>query len=197
MSSRVLAALAAAAALAVAGSANAATVFTAKMLGSNEVPANASSAVGFATVTIAGDSLMVQLHYEGLQGGQPAAAHIHCCIAPGSNVGVAVGFPSFPTTLTGTYSHTFDMTDPTIYTSGFLNTFGGGTAAGAEAALIAGLNAGQAYTNIHNRVWPGGEIRGFLTAAAVPEPATWALMILGFGLVGADVRRRRGAPAAA
>jgi hypothetical protein len=32
-------------------------------------------------------------------------------------------------------------------------------------------------------------IRG-LTASAVPEPATWAMMILGFGLVGAAVRRR-------
>jgi choice-of-anchor A domain-containing protein len=29
--------------------------------------------------------------------------------------------------------------------------------------------------------------------AAVPEPAAWALMILGFGLVGATLRRRRGA----
>eukprot|EP01041_Mallomonas_annulata_P030223 gene30223-52331_t len=28
-------------------------------------------------------------------------------------------------------------------------------------------------------------------ADAVPEPATWAMMILGFGLVGSQVRRRR------
>ena len=33
--------------------------------------------------------------------------------------------------------------------------------------------------------------------AAIPEPATWALMILGFGAVGAMLRRRRGAEAAA
>jgi hypothetical protein len=30
-----------------------------------------------------------------------------------------------------------------------------------------------------------------LTFAAVPEPATWATMLLGFGLVGASMRRRR------
>ncbi len=34
-------------------------------------------------------------------------------------------------------------------------------------------------------------------SGAVPEPATWATMILGFGLVGGTMRRRRGAPALA
>jgi hypothetical protein len=34
------------------------------------------------------------------------------------------------------------------------------------------------------------------TQAAVPEPAAWALMIAGFGLAGASLRRRRGALAA-
>lgn len=32
-------------------------------------------------------------------------------------------------------------------------------------------------------------------AAAVPEPASWAMMIAGFGLVGASLRKRRGATA--
>jgi len=40
---------------------------------------------------------------------------------------------------------------------------------------------------------------GWLTverqAAAVPEPATWALMISGFGMAGAALRRRRAVPA--
>lgn len=31
-------------------------------------------------------------------------------------------------------------------------------------------------------------------AAAVPEPATWAMMIMGMGMVGAALRRRRSAP---
>jgi hypothetical protein len=35
------------------------------------------------------------------------------------------------------------------------------------------------------------------TVSAVPEPATWAMMITGFGLAGAAMRRRRGALAVA
>jgi len=33
--------------------------------------------------------------------------------------------------------------------------------------------------------------------SAVPEPATWAMMIAGFGLIGAAARRRRSGMAAA
>ena len=36
----------------------------------------------------------------------------------------------------------------------------------------------------------GGSYTANVTFAAVPEPATWALMILGFGVVGYSMRRR-------
>ena len=168
-------------------SAFAVTVFTASMSGTNEVPPNASSATGFSTITVDGDSLTVEISWDGLLGGNPAAAHIHCCVDPGNNVGVAVGFPAFPATTSGTYTHTFNLLDPSIYTAGFRTNFGGGTAAGAQAALLAGLLAGRAYTNIHNEIYPGGEIRGVLVQA--PEPGTFAL--LGLSLVGLGFMRRR------
>lgn len=38
---------------------------------------------------------------------------------------------------------------------------------------------------------------GLTQVSAVPEPATWMLMILGIGAVGAALRRKRGAPVAA
>jgi len=188
----LIASCAAAALLCAAGAAQSATlVYIANMDGATEVPPNLSTAFGFTTVTVDNvlNTMQVNITYAGLTGGAPAAAHIHCCSAPGTNVGVAVGFPNFPTTTSGTFSQLFNLLDPTIYTSGFLTGFGGGTAAGAEAALLAGFVAGTAYSNIHNAQFPGGEIRGQLHA--VPEPASWALMILGFGAVGATLRRRR------
>ena len=185
----LIASLAGAAVLFAAGAAqSAALIFTADMNGATEVPSNPSTAFGFIQVTVNADTLQVDLTYAGLTGGPPAAAHIHCCAAPGTNVGVAVGFSGFPTTTSGAYSHLFNLLDPSIYTATFL-TFGGGTAAGAEAALLKGFVDGEAYSNIHNATFPGGEIRGQLHA--IPEPATWTLMILGFGLAGAAMRCRR------
>jgi PEP-CTERM motif len=43
--------------------------------------------------------------------------------------------------------------------------------------------------NIHTTGDPGGEIRGFL--AAVPEPATWAMMLIGFLGLGFAFRQSR------
>ncbi len=159
--------VAAAALLLVSLPAQALPYFSASMSGLNEVPANASTATGFTRIYLnqGANTLQVFVTYSGLTGGTPAAAHIHCCTVPGTNIGVAVGFPSFPATLSGAYSHIFDLTDATIYTTAFKTNFGGGTAAGAETALINGLFAGRAYSNIHNQIFPGGEIRGLLRGA--------------------------------
>jgi hypothetical protein len=169
------------------------TVYSAQLSGANENPANASPGTGLAIVTIDDvlDTMRVQAFFSGLLG-TTTASHIHCCAPAGSNAGVAtqtpffVGFPIGVTS--GTYDNTFDMTLTGSFSSAFLAA-NGGTADSAFAALIAGLDAGTAYYNIHTTMFPGGEIRGQL--AAVPEPSTWMLLLGGFGMMGLALRRRR------
>jgi hypothetical protein len=52
------------------------------------------------------------------------------------------------------------------------------------------------YLNINNTgVTPGLQIDNIrLQVSAIPEPATWAMLITGFGLAGASLRRRRQTP---
>ena len=60
------------------------------------------------------------------------------------------------------------------------------------SAQLANILAGRAYINFHTVQNAGGEIRGnFSQALPVPEPATWAMMLLGFGAIGLASRRRR------
>lgn len=174
-------------------------VFTESLSGPQESPANASPGTGFATVTLntTANFLRVVVTFTGLSG-TTTASHIHCCTAlPGvGTAGVATTTPTFtgfPLGVTsGSYDsdNIFDYLDLTLassYNPAFVTAQGG--VAGAEAALIAGMLAGDTYLNIHTTAFPGGEIRGFLPAAAAPEPTTIAL--LGIGLAGFAVSRRR------
>jgi hypothetical protein len=156
-----------------------------------------TGATGSGTVLVDYDNgaqtLDIAAIFFGLSG-TTTVAHIHCCTAaPNSGfVGVAVTpgtLPGFPVgSKFGSYQTTLDLTQASTYTAGFITNFGGGTVAGASAALLTGLNAGTAYFNVHTTAFPGGEIRGFLQP--VPEPGTWALMGLGLAAVGGLARRR-------
>jgi hypothetical protein len=194
MSHRLMAALVAAATLSAAGAAQSAVlVYRADLSAANEVPTNVSAGTGFGIFTIDDvlNTMQVAITFSGLSG-TTTASHLHCCAPSGSNAGVATQVPTFsgfPLGVTsGVYSHLFDLTLTSTYNPTFVTSHGG-TAASAEAALLAGIASQQSYLNIHSTVVPGGEIRGQLLA--VPEPGTWAMMILGFGLAGAGLRTRR------
>ena len=130
-------------------------------------PSNPTSA-GTGTAVVTWDTttsmMTVNVIFGGLTTGT-TASHIHCCVAAPGTAGVATTTPTFtgfPLGVTsGNYSHTFDMLDVSSYNPSFV-TANGGTAASAEAVLFAGLQAGQAYLNVHTSANPGGEIRGFL-----------------------------------
>jgi hypothetical protein len=146
---------------------------------------------GNAVVTLDEDlkTMRVQVTFADLTG-TVTASHIHCCVAPPTNVGVATTTPTFtgfPSGVkSGSYDHTFDMALAASYNPAFVTATG--SVDNAFQTLVNGLDAGQAYLNIHTSFRSGGEIRGYLQP--VPEPQAW--LTLGAGLVGLMLFAGRG-----
>lgn len=81
-----------------------------------------------------------------------------------------------------------------------ISLFNGGVSAGTYNVAVAsgtGTSFGATSSNPFNSITVS-QARGFavidnfsFNVAAVPEPATWAMMLLGFGAMGVSLRRRR------
>lgn len=150
-------------------------VFSANLTGAAESPPVVTQAFGAALVTFDDVALTVAVQeiFSNLST-VATASHIHCCtaVAGAGTIGVALGFTGFPGVQTGFYSNTFTLS------------------AASFASLLTGTQAGKAYVNIHDATYPGGEIRGFLAAAPIPEPGTYGTMLLGLAAIGWVARRR-------
>jgi hypothetical protein len=183
----------------VAGSLSAGPItYSVIMNGPSESPANASPGTGSALVIIdstANTLNVVSETFSGLTSGT-TASHIHCCtVLPGTGTaGVATQVPTFsgfPLGVTsGSYSMLFDMTQASTWNPAFV-TAHGGTPAGAEAALVAGAAAGEAYLNIHSTNFGGGEIRGFLVATPEPGTLSFAFASLAGMVLASKLRKGR------
>jgi CHRD domain len=133
------------------------TTWAASLIGYNEVPATNSK--GHATLSLALDSGMItfRLEYSGLSG-NPAAAHVHIGQVA-VNGGVSFFFcggggkPACPASTSGTINGTVvaaDVVGPTAQ----------GFAAGDLDSVVAAIQHGLGYANMHTANFPGGEIRG-------------------------------------
>jgi len=109
--------------------------FQATLTGAQEVPANASTATGSATLTFNTSTKIFTLSVTHTVAA-PTNGHIHKG-AVGVSGGVIFPFSSF--------------TSPITYTSAAL-----------DATQEADLNANLYYVNIHTAAFPAGEIRGQL-----------------------------------
>lgn len=123
--------------------------------------------------------------------------------------------PGAPTPITpvqpvsdGIFQYTFDRGDTLFGTYTGTATLANGVITGIENFIVSGgtgrfADATGTFSTtgtlgfIPNPGGPGfvgsynGTIAGILNLPAVPEPATWGLMIGGFALVGATARRQR------
>jgi hypothetical protein len=179
--------------LAATAASAAPVTYTGTLSGAAENPPVPSTATGSTIVVfdMGAHLLTVNMTFSGLLG-TTTASHIHCCtLLPNSgNAGVATETPTFngfPLGVSsGTYSMSYDTSLASSWSPAFLSN-NGGTTAGAEAAFGAGLASGEAYLNIHTNLYSAGEIRTFL--APVPEPGTWAMLLLGIPAV-LGLRRR-------
>ena len=128
------------------------TTYVATMTGANERPtANASTASGTAVYVLTGRQLTYTISVNGLSAAA-SGAHIH---VGGSTIAGPVVVPfTVSATQSGVVSSgTIDLTYPVVS--------GSSSISGDSLKVL--LEDGNAYTNVHNSSFPGGELRGQIT----------------------------------
>lgn len=124
-----------------------------------------------------------------------------------TGVGDLSGFTLTPTSVSGaakvfTYIHYLDLSKPFdfkvgLYTAAYTRAGGSISNDFFHTAKLSGIRVYDErgnpldvhFTGLSGTIYDANGVRS--AVAGVPEPSTWALAILGFGLAGAGLRRRR------
>lgn len=157
--------------------------FNALINSAQEVPPNASTANGAATLfyddnntaVTTDDSYDFSLSAFGLSG-LLTGAHIHAPAPVGVNGPVVVPLNVAPFV---------------FFNSGGTVLIGGSDVSPPSASFLSQLQGSLAYVNLHTALRPGGEIRGqLIQVAVIPEPSSAALMLAGLVVGGLVLKRR-------
>jgi CHRD domain len=138
--------------------------YVARLVPMQEVPAVSSSARGSFTATLDEDAQTIsyELKFEGLEGAI-AQAHIHTAQV-GVNGGIMVwlcGTPALPGPIGTPVCPTSPGTVTGVLTPAqVIGPAGQGIGAGEFAEVVAAIQNGLAYANVHSAKFAGGEIRG-------------------------------------
>jgi uncharacterized protein (TIGR03118 family) len=148
---------------------NSVVPLTVWMSGAGEVPPVTTSASGFGTLTVDGNTLNYHINYTGLSG-PPIAAHIHGPATSSALANPIVMLEPLGTNTFGTLSGTIDLATLT-------------------SDQVAAIRSGRSYANIHTDANGGGEIRGQIAPALLtailnganerPDPVTTTATGLG------------------
>lgn len=157
------------------------TVYSFNLNAAQEVPINASPAAGSFQLTVddIANTISFGMAAFNLQGGV-AGAHIHQALA-------GVNGPVVYNLLLNADSTGLVFSIPNSF--GFAGTT---KSVGLTLADDINLTPWNFYVNVHTSAFGGGEIRGQVALAPVPEPATYAMLLAGLGLMGAFARYRKG-----
>lgn len=133
--------------------------FEANLTGAAEVPSVTTPATGTASLVLEDRVLTVTVTVSGQLTSNVTMAHIHGPAGTNANANIILDFVPAMTavinagTRTGQIvSASYDLDALTVSANGVLRV--------QPDQLIAFMNSGQAYVNVHTQNNPGGEIRG-------------------------------------
>jgi hypothetical protein len=169
---------------AVGAEASAHPNFTAQLAGDQVAPTPSGSA-GLASGSFILNDAMTMLSFDITFSGLTSSA-------------TALHFHDAPPGTPGPLERAFTL--PAVTSGEFMGVWSSTDAMPLTPALVAELEAGNIYVDLHTTNFPRdpqAELRGQVTqeTAAVPEPSSLTLITLGtLGLLGYDWRRRKWAP---